>query len=766
MNDLLERRVPQWTAVYIGAGWGLVQFIAFIEQRYLISPHWTDLALLSLGLLLPSVVLYTYNHGRPGHDRMQRSEKVGIPLNLGLAALVLWLVFGNKDLGAMTTEVTVTGENGETIARELPKPEYRRRLAIFTPETATHSDTAWVGDALMIGMLMDLSQDPWIDSRHAPYFAERLREAGFQPGQPIPLALKRDIAEEMNLTHFVASTVTENANGYSTTLRLYEAERGRLVTERTFSGTDLYALVDSATITLRKDLDIPAAHLDEIEDLPVAERMTPRVDALRAYARGSVVLARNEWTEASRHFANAIDLDSTFALAAVDLMQARLLTGDPQGAMAALTVAMNHVYRLPERVQFTVRAAQYQLRQQNDRAMEVFEAAAELYPDDIQPRLGLSVIYPIFNRERDAIAVLEEVLRIDPAQIEHLMTIGAHYRALGLDDSAFAAYRRYVQAAPDRADGPRAIGDLHAARGEHDQAREQYRRALTFDSNDVGVHIALANLARDVGRFDEAARHLDAAGAAARTPNARWEVLEARAALSSWRGRPAAAYDESTRAIAEAARFQPPLIVAVHELGSLEPLAEAGRIAEAESRLRLIEPRLSGPFAALFSIGALSIELGRAERDVARIEAAADDLEEFIRASQWEMVRPVLLEARGVVAELRRDYDAALRAYRERLALEPSRTSIHTDMGRVHRLRGDLTAAARELEISLARRPADATARYELALVHEAAGRKADAVSELRSALETWQDAEPEYAPAARARAALDRMLTPRPAGD
>src|SRR5688500_10670809 len=96
MSNLLERPRPQRPAADLGAGWGLVQFIAFMEERYLFSPHWTDVCLLLLGLLLPSVILYTYNHGRPGADEFRRSEKVGIPLNVAIAALVVWLVFGGR----------------------------------------------------------------------------------------------------------------------------------------------------------------------------------------------------------------------------------------------------------------------------------------------------------------------------------------------------------------------------------------------------------------------------------------------------------------------------------------------------------------------------------------------------------------------------------------------------------------------------------------------------------------------------------------------
>ena len=155
--------------------------------------------------------------------------------------------------------------------------------------------------------------------------------------------------------------------------------------------------------------------------------------------------------------------------------------------------------------------------------------------------------------------------------------------------------------------------------------------------------------------------------------------------------------------------------------------------------------------------------MGRADRDAARIDAAADRLDRFIRVMRWEHIQPMLLNARGAAAELRGDYDGALARYREQLALDPANTSVHTDIGRVLRLRGDLEGAARELAISLQRRPSDPKARYELALVDEQAGRATEAVAELRRALAVWAEAEPGYAPASRARIALDRLLTARP---
>ena len=82
IQDLIARRFPQYLAAYLGASWALVEFFAFLEDRFLLSPYWTNLVLLTVALLLPSVGLFIYFHGRKGRDRWHRVEKVAIPVNI------------------------------------------------------------------------------------------------------------------------------------------------------------------------------------------------------------------------------------------------------------------------------------------------------------------------------------------------------------------------------------------------------------------------------------------------------------------------------------------------------------------------------------------------------------------------------------------------------------------------------------------------------------------------------------------------------------
>jgi hypothetical protein len=52
-RDLVDRRVPQYLAVYLGAGWGLVEFFSFLEERFSLSPDWTNIVLFAWAMLIP-----------------------------------------------------------------------------------------------------------------------------------------------------------------------------------------------------------------------------------------------------------------------------------------------------------------------------------------------------------------------------------------------------------------------------------------------------------------------------------------------------------------------------------------------------------------------------------------------------------------------------------------------------------------------------------------------------------------------------------------
>ena len=53
-------------------------------------------------VMLPAVALLAYNHGAPGRDRWTKTERVFVPLNVLVAAAMIYLVSPGLDASAAT----------------------------------------------------------------------------------------------------------------------------------------------------------------------------------------------------------------------------------------------------------------------------------------------------------------------------------------------------------------------------------------------------------------------------------------------------------------------------------------------------------------------------------------------------------------------------------------------------------------------------------------------------------------------------------------
>ena len=105
--ELNERRVAHALVAHLGVSWIVVEASGFMEQRYGLDRALTDSVLIIVLAILPSVLLFAWNHGRPGHDDWRKSE-------LGFFAVNAVLILAA--LGVRTTVASDKATQPETPA--------------------------------------------------------------------------------------------------------------------------------------------------------------------------------------------------------------------------------------------------------------------------------------------------------------------------------------------------------------------------------------------------------------------------------------------------------------------------------------------------------------------------------------------------------------------------------------------------------------------------------------------------------------------------
>jgi tetratricopeptide (TPR) repeat protein len=750
LKELLARRVPQIVGGYLAAGWLVLEFTDWAVNRYLLSSHLTDFIVAGWLLLLPAVFMLAWFHGKPGRDRWSRAEQVGIALNLLVAAGVLFGLFRGTDLGAATTTVVVEDEEGNTFERVIPKTEFRKSILVFPFDNESDvREFDWLEYGVPLAVELDMEQDPFVTSPGENVLMERLRQEGFDEGLDVPLTLKRQLANRLHAGHFVSGAIQDSAGTLAVTVALYETERGRLLQERSFAGTDALMLADRISLQLRSDLELPSQHIEDTADLEVAELLTTNPEAFRAFvAAAQASRVRLDYVTAVEELERAVGLDSTFALAWIGLFEAHTLLNDAAAGEQALDRAMDYMYRLPERVQFPIRAITYWIvRRDPERAIAASEMWAELYPDDIDAHDQLAGYYGIMGRKEEARAERERILQLDSGRIEQYQQIAGLYRSDGEFEKALEYLERYAAAAPDDPATFTGIGDLQRRMGLHSEARQAYTRALALDPEDVGALSRLAFLNFETGDFETAERGLEEAMSAATTPADSVAVHGVWRSYHLFRGQADRAIERLRRRWDVMNRSQPPFDRVQNQMGDLGTYARAGRQAEGQAVLDSLVLQLPEEFADLSAIGRLNLSIDGDDPDA--IEAAVEEFEAFLDSFGLEELRFALPYAHGRVAELRGDCRLATRRFSEAMQMNAEDAWIRLALARCLRLQEDYRAARENLEYLLELVPVHPDVHYELALVLEGEGETAEALDHLRTSLGVWEVADGNF-PAAR----------------
>lgn len=757
-KDLFERRVPHVLAIYAGASWGFVEVVNFLVDEFLLSPHWTRVALLTVLLLFPSVLLLAWFHGRQGRDEVPLLEKIGIPANLAVALVVLVLVFGGRDLGAATTSVTVETEDGETLERVIPKAEFRKRTAIFPFDIGPGLDAAetWLAYMAPMALQVDLSADEFFEPIPAALFATRLWERGFSSLLDVPLALKREVSEEVYAAFIAGGGIERGEGGYRITLTLHETGSGSQISETVHEGPDILALVDEMSVALAEGLAIPDR--DGVEDLPVRERLTANGAAWEAYGRGTaaVLVEPPDLEAALEGVRTAAELDPTFTLAQHQLAVILLASNRAAEAAPAIQAAVDHLYRLPERFHFPVKSDYYFLTQQPEKAWAVVEMWVELHPEDPNALRNYSFVQLLRGDLEGLIRTLERLYRVSPAEHSLLRQIADAQLELGRQDEARETLARYVERFPEDHTGYVALAGLERRRGAHDAAREYLERAIIIEPVRPELASQLASLDLVVGRFDEALAGHERALSLARGALQRAEALEGMVAYYRFRGQMEDAIRTGVARLEALGTVMTPALMAEDRFDLVDLYVEAGRQDDAEALFGELEATLQPPIAD-FSVPHFRIHVALGAEDVSRARVAYDAALDAMETLDAGLQRAMLTGDLGRIDELAGDYESAVLNYRESMALDGDR-NMHREAGSALRKAGRIEEAEEELREALRLRPADPRAHLEMARVLEAHGDMSGAVEHLRNALAAWEPADESFEQARDARAKLQAL--------
>lgn len=760
IGKLIERRIPHVFIFYVLISWGILNLMDYLSNKYYFSPHLSEFVFVLLLLLIPIVLVIAYNYGITAEKKWSTFEKVIIPINFLAAIAALFLMFHGKDLGSTLKTITLRNEDGKIFERIIPKSEFRKNISMFMFSNDTGDlENEWLKNTVPNYLSIDLSQDLYLYIIPPPYFQETLIKEGYPSGTDIPLNLRKKIAQDFNSDYYVFGNADIVDGEFAVEYSVYETAANNLKAENKIQSADFFNLIDQFSVQIKKDLDIPQSYIDRSPDLPIKEISTDYLEAAKFHNKAQLeLLNQRNWNKAIEYLEEAVEIDSTFALALLDLQTVYSVTNQTSKRGPVIDQMLRHIHNTPERYQYLLKAASYEYKNELDKQLAVVKITTELYPEDILTKSVYARLLEYRNDIDGAIEAYKEIYELDPKKGNLLLKIGDLYLEKADYYSAEKYYTQFTDEFPEREEGFVSLAKLKLNRGDFETSELLISKARLLDQNNVETAILESSIKKRAGNYKEAGSLIHDILKNSKNSS---DSLAALKTLSNHYmdiGKPIESLSYLKKYYELGARENFPVVVLVEQLATLDKYIFAGKTEEGIRKLQELENTLKTPYDLFIPVGklVLSLELGNIEE----AERSAEKCHELIEQFKLDIILPVILRKEAQIAEAKNKPNEAINKYRELLDVDPSNIFTFKEFAKNFIDMGELKKAEEYILKIQQSYPHHPDVNFEAARFYLAADKKEEALKNINKSLKVWEEAEPIFKTANKAKILKEKIET------
>ena len=482
LTDLNNRRVPQFIGLYLAIAWGFIQFISWVADRYLLSPYLVDLSFAVLLSMIPSIIILSYFHGKPGKDHWNGIEKVFVPANFIISTIVIFIMFYPKDLGAITKDIVIEDENGETITKTIIKSEFKKNIIIWDFENKSNNDDLkWLETSFPSTIGVDLAQDYYIVDQTA-YANMKAKDMGFSD-EIIPLKEKKKLADYFHADYFATGNYDLIDDVYFVELNVYKVSNLKVIHNFSIEHKDIFSIIDELSLNIKEGVGISQGYLDNIVDLPITEIFTNSFEAFKNFSRAMNLWTDNDIENAIKYIDKAVEIDNAFAYGHFLGSVIKIMDNDIPGRIKHLEQADKYSSKLPERYTFPVKIGLLDTGKIEDhiRRQKVLEMWLELHPND-RSAYDFALQFAFMDGDYEKVIIIyKKIIEINPSEDDMLIQIGSTYEtALGDDKKALEYYKKYEKRHPSSQNAHKRLAYFYRNKENYQKADDHFLKASTY----------------------------------------------------------------------------------------------------------------------------------------------------------------------------------------------------------------------------------------------------------------------------------------------
>ena len=582
-HRLRRRKVVQWGIAYAAGAWGLLQGLEYVSESFHWPDHIRQIALLTLVVGLPIVLVLAWYHGDRGEQRIRRTELAILTLLFLVGGGIFWLYQRGGDTPANSTREVAAAASATATADAGPS------IAVLPFENRSRvEDDAFFVDGIHDDILTQLSKISALKviSRTS---VEQFRDT------KLPM---KAIAEQLGVKSILEGGVQRAGERVRITVQLIDANTDVHLWAETYdrelTAENIFAIQTELAAAIAGALK---AALTPAEKARASAVPTRNLEAWEAYQLGKQRVAKRTsggLIEAEKFFRKAIELDPDFALAHAGLADSLALRtgyGDTpflatlEQAQAAADTALTLDPGLSEAWASSGLISSY--RDQRDRAEQKYRRAIELNPNNAAAFKWYGQLLVARGRIDEGQRALEKAASLDPLSAIIQASLAGALESQGRFQEAASRYRRAIEIDPSMPGSYASLGYLMAyALNRFADAAPLVQKAAELDPGSPGQTVIPALLYLDLG--DES-RSLAMIEQAARRfpddPGIHYWLAE----IDLYRGDNAGTVRHAERSLA----LNPRHVAALMLLSNAD--LESGRVEDALARYQKAYPELFVP---------------------------------------------------------------------------------------------------------------------------------------------------------------------------
>ncbi len=511
IQKLWDRKIPQYLGSYLAVGFGLLQFLEFVTDRYDMSSFWVDKYLLVWLIMIPAIITLIYFNGQLTDQGSLKWPKFIVVGNTIVALLLGGFLFNGDTTIKASEVVELTNEEGQTVTAVVPSLNKVKNVAVFQFENLTSDeDQDWWGVAF--SELLDLN----LEQRSEFYTFSQFNLNSYYDQLGLPsfelpsVGMQREIAQKSRNDYFTRISYDVEGDQYVFKGDLYSSRDSKSIFKIDAVANDPFEGIDLINQQIAEN--IPDA-LDDLEDqvrLPSSSLITNNQEALKYFIQSRLTFYKDPTAldEVVRLAKKAVELDPTCSLCHFYVGDPLYGLGKRDEAITYIRKAIRYGSSLPERMQFGPKAVLYSITNKMDAYLKLQKVRRQIFPYDFGAYSQLLPIYQANYGIDSAKMLMQEA--IDNGNIERgLLSL----YDLQLENEEYAAAEatldRFSQEFPDRDQDRMKYATIYENQGKLEKAREILLKEEMLDPINTTIQNRLAYIDFKDGAIDQANQRVE-----------------------------------------------------------------------------------------------------------------------------------------------------------------------------------------------------------------------------------------------------------------